>query len=184
MMDETTRTHLANIYSPVRDLQNTAYYALMDATDQPVDWAYEAWDGLIDGLKHEDNHVRAIAGQLLNGLAKSDPEKRMLKDFPVLLAATKDERFVTARHILQSLWKVGVAGVEQQQVYVTGMAERFADCAAEKNCTLIRSDISESMRKVYDVVHDGSIREQALALIETEPDEKYRKKYAAVWKKP
>jgi hypothetical protein len=182
-MDETTRTHLANIYAEDREAQNAAYYALMEATDQPVDWAYEAWDGLIAALKHKDNHVRAIAGQLLSGLAKSDPEKRMLKDFPALLAVTKDERFVTARHILQSLWKVGVAGKEQQRVYVDGMAARFAECAAEKNCTLIRSDIEESLRNVYDALHDETIRETGLALIETESDAKYAKKYAAAWKR-
>jgi hypothetical protein len=181
-MDETTRINLENIYSPDGEVQGVAYRALLEATDQPVDWAYEAWDGLLAALKHKDNKVRSIAGQLLSGLAKSDPQKRMLKDYPALLAGTKDERFVTARHIMQSLWKVGVAGKEQQQVYVEGMATRFGECAAEKNCTLIRSDISESMRKVYDMVHDEATRKQAVALIETEPDEKYRKKYAAMWK--
>ena len=40
---------------------------------------------------------------------------RMLKDFDKLLAVTKDERFVTARHCLQSLWKVGAAGPEQRR---------------------------------------------------------------------
>jgi hypothetical protein len=52
-----------------------------------------------------------------------------------------------------------------------------------KNCTLIRYDILQSLRNVYDQVKDEKIRSKALALIETETDLKYRKKYAALWKR-
>jgi len=38
------------------------------------------------------------------------------------------------------------------------------------------------LRNVYDHVKDETIREKALALIETEDDLKYRKKYATVWR--
>jgi hypothetical protein len=95
---------------------------------------------------------------------------------------TRDERFVTARHCMQALWKVGVAGKPQQKVYLEGMETRFNECISEKNCTLIRNDIAQSLRNVYDLVKDESIHQKALALIETEPDLKYRKKYAGVWK--
>jgi hypothetical protein len=66
-------------------------------------------------LKIGDNHQRAIAAQALSNPAKSDHKLRMLKDFDKLMAVTKDERFVTARHSLQSLWKVGTAGKELQK---------------------------------------------------------------------
>ena len=182
-MDEFTRTNLENVHSQDRDVQNKAYSALMEATDKPVDWAYEAWDKLVADLRDKDNHVRAIAAQLLSNLAKSDPDKRILKDFDALLAVTKDERFVTARHCMQSLWKVGVAGEQQRQKYLNGLEGRFNECIAEKNCTLIRYDILQSFRNVYDAVKDESIRAKALALIETEADAKYRKKYMTLWKK-
>jgi len=107
----------------------------------------------------------------------------MLKDFEKLLIVTKDERFVTARHCMQSLWKVGVAGKKQQKVYVDGIERRFKECITEKNCTLIRYDILQSFRNVYDAVKDEKIREKALELIETEDDLKYRKKYATLWRK-
>ena len=94
---------------------------------------------------------------------------------------TKDERFVTARHCLQALWKVGVAGTRQQQLVVDGVAMRFNECVTEKNYTLIRYDIIENLRKLYDAVPDESIRETALRLIATEEDTKYRKKYAGLW---
>jgi len=100
-MDKTTQTQLNNLWTDDRDRQNQAYYYILEATDKPVDWAYEVWDELLANLTHKDNHNRAIAAQILSNLAKSDPENRILKDFNKLLAVTKDERFVTARHCLQ-----------------------------------------------------------------------------------
>lgn len=182
-MDALTRANLDNLRSTDKDAQNKAFFEVLAATDEPVDWAYAVWDDLLADLTHKDNHRRAIAAQVLCSLAKSDPDKRMLKDFAALLAVTKDERFVTARHCMQALWKVGIAGKAQQQIYIDGLEGRFQDCAAEKNCTLIRYDILQSLRNVYDAVKDESIRDKALAWMETEPDAKYRKKYATLWKK-
>jgi hypothetical protein len=182
-MDKTIRTHLDNIRSTDGQLQNKSYFFLMEETEKPVDWAYEAWDELVEGLTHKVNHVRAISSQLLANLAKSDPKGRMFKDFDKLLAVTKDERFVTARHCLQSLWKVGVTGKKQQKVYVDGLETRYKECIKEKNAKLIRYDILVSMRNAYNEVKDESIKEKALALIETEKDLKYQKKYKTVWKK-
>jgi hypothetical protein len=182
-MDKKTRTHLDNIRSEDGQLQNKAYVTLMNATEKPVDWAYDAWDELIEGLKHKDNHVRAISSQLLANLAKSDPKGRMFKDFDKLLAVTKDEKFVTARHCLQSIWKVGLAGKNAQQLVVKGLEKRFHECVTEKNCTLIRYDIVQDLRNLYDATTSSEIKEKALELIELEQDEKYRKKYATVWRK-
>ena len=182
-MNQTIQTQIDNIHSKDADLQNKAFAYILNVTDQPVDWAYDVWDKMLEGLTHKDNHVRAISAQILSNLARSDPKNRMLKDFDKLLAVTKDERFVTARHCLQSLWKVGVAGKKQQKVYMNGLERRFKECITEKNCTLIRYDILQSMRNVYDAVEDEEIKGKALKLIETEEDLKYRKKYATLWKK-
>jgi hypothetical protein len=181
-LDQTIRTNLDNLRSQDRGLQNEAFLYILKETDQPVPWAYEAWDELVEGLSDRDNHVRAISAQVLCNLAKSDPEKRILRDLPALLALTHDERFVTARHCMQSLWKVGVAGGEQQAALVAGLETRFHECITEKNRTLIRYDTLQSLRDVYDAVGDESIWEVALALIETEQDLKYRKKYGTLWR--
>jgi hypothetical protein len=181
-MDDKTRTSLDNLHSEDREVQNKAFLYLIEVTEKPVDWAYRVWDELLAGLSDKDNHMRAISTQILSNLAKSDPERRMLKDFPALLAVTRDERFVTARHTLLALWKVGATGKSQQEMVVSGLAGRFADCFTEKNCTLIRYDIIQDLSHLYDVTRDETIRARALALIETEPDLKYRKKYAGVWK--
>ena len=181
-MDETTQLHVNNIWSKDKDLQNAAYTYLIAATETPVVWAYDAWDDLIAGLSDKDNRVRAITSQILCHLAQSDPEKRMLADFDKLLLVTKDERFVTARHCLQSLWKVGLAGLRQREMVVAGLNGRYHDCTTEKNCTLIRFDIIQDLKNLYDAVPDEAIKAKALALIEMEEDLKYRKKYATLWR--
>ena len=181
-MDTTTRANLDNLWSSDRELQNKAFSYILDATDQPVDWAYEVWDDLVKGLGHKDNHDRAIAAQVLCNLAKSDPKNQILKDLGKLLALTKDERFVTARHCMQSLWKIGVVGKAQRQLLMEGLERRFRECSKEKNCTLIRYDIIQSLRNVYDAVPDEKIGDKAVQLIESEDDLKYRKKYAKLWR--
>lgn len=182
-MDKTIRTHLDNIRSEDGQLQNKAYMILMEKTEKPVDWAYEAWDELVEGLTHNDNHVRAIASQLLANLAKSDPKGRMFKDFDRLLNVTKDESFVTARHCLQSIWKVGLAGKNAQIMVVKGLEKRYQESVKEKNGTLIRYDILVDLKNLYEATTSSEIKEKALELIELEKDLKYKKKYASVWKK-
>jgi len=181
-MNAVTRTALDNLHGEDKGLQNNAFLHLIEETAQPVDWAYDVWDEMVATLRHKDNRQRAIAAQVLCNLAKSDPKKRMLKDFDALLAVTKDERFVTARHCMQALWKVGLAGTDQRKNLVDGLAKRFKECATEKNCTLIRYDIIQGLRRLYDEVKDETIRQKALKLIETEKDLKYRKKYASLWR--
>ncbi|HEX9332024.1 MAG TPA: hypothetical protein VF896_09065 [Anaerolineales bacterium] len=181
-MNKITQTNLDNLRSENRDLQNKAFFYILEVTDQPVDWAYEVWDQLLEGLRDKDNHVRAISAQILANLAKSDPKNRMQKDFSALMAVTKDEKFVTARHTLQSIWKVGAANRKMQKTVIDALANRFRDCATEKNCTLIRYDIIQDLRNLYEEVKDEKIKKKALELIETEEDLKYKKKYASVWK--
>ena len=181
-MNKVTQTNFDNLWSQDAELQNKAFLYILKVTDNPVDWAYEVWDRLVAGLSHKDNHVRAISAQVICNLAGIDPQDRMLKDFKALIEVTKDERFVTARHCMQSLWKVGVAGKKQQKLLVDGLEGRFMECITEKNCTLIRYDILQSLRNVYDAVKDEKIKVKALGLIETEDDLKYRRKYATLWR--
>jgi hypothetical protein len=65
---------------------------------------------------------------------------------------------------------------------VSGLEGRYRECITERNCTLIRYDIIQSLRNVYESVKDEKVKAKALELIETEEDLKYRKKYATLWK--
>lgn len=176
------RELLAAIRSSDREAQGHAFGTLLEATQAPVDWAYDVWDELVADLTHRNNRVRAIAAQLLCNLAKSDPDERIVAALPDLMVVTTDERFVTARHCLQSLWKVGVAGTRQRATYLEALAARFRDAASEKNGTLVRSDIVESLRRVHATTEDPEVATTAEALIASEDDEKYRRKYAKVWR--
>ena len=175
-------TALAKLHSTDKNLQNEAYQELMTLTAEPVPWAYEIWDDIVKTCADRDNRRRAIAAQVLSNLAKSDPEGRMARAFPFLLHVTRDERFVTARHALESLWKVAIAGAANQKLVLKGLRNRFEECAAEKNRTLIRYDITVVLRTIWDRVGDDGVRELSLALIGTETDEKYKKKYLTVWR--
>lgn len=154
----------------------------MPAAEQKVDWAYEVWDEVVAQLHSPDNHNRAIAGQLLPRLAISDPEGRILQNLPALLAVTNDEKFVTARHTIQSLWRMGLAGAPTREAYLDAVARRFADCATHRNATLIRFDLLEGLRKLYDQHPDPALQTLAQDLITQEPDTKYARKYRALWK--
>jgi hypothetical protein len=181
-MDQTTREHLNNLHSNDADSRYASFQYIINLTNQPVNWAYEVWDDLLNLLRTGDNHQRTIAVQVLSNLAKSDNEKRLLKDLDQLLVVTKDEKFVTARHSLQSLWKVAVVSDDLKKKVVDNLSKRFDECITEKNCTLVRYDILEVFRKIYDQVHDDKLKDTALAIIRKEDNVKYRKKYTGIWK--
>jgi len=182
-MPSSIPSEYVDLWSSDRGAQNRAYTAVLAAAEQPVDWAYEVWDDVVAHLSAKDNHDRSIAAQLLSRLASSDPEQRIALDFEALLGVTRDERFVTARHALLSLWRVGLAGAEQRGMLLRGLEQRFEECPAEKNCTLIRHDIVVVLGKLFNATGNPAVEALALELIGQETDEKYRQKYAAAWRK-
>ncbi len=182
-MDAIAQSNFENLHSEDKDKQYEAFNWIIAATKEQVNWAYEVWDHLKEDLADRDNHQRARAAQFLCSLAKSDPEKRILKDFPAVWEVTKDKKFVTARHSLQSIWTIGLAGTEQKEMVTKSLEDRFIHCVDEKNYTLIRYDILQGLKNLYDELKDEDIKQMALSLIEKEEDAKYKKKYATVWKK-
>lgn len=181
-VDKTIQECFHNLEAEDKDVQYEAFIHILAATKEEVDWAYEVWDQLVEGLTNSDNHKRSRYAQFLSHLAKSDPEKRILQDFPALWEVTKDKKFVTARHSLQSIWKVGLAGPEQKEMVINHLVNHFMNCLDEKNYTLVRFDIIQGLRNLYDEVKDEEIKLKALSLIEEVDDPKYQKKYAKVWK--
>jgi len=173
----------ADLWCDDRMRQGEAFKRIMKLTLQPVDWADDVWDEVLEQLADKNNRNRSIAAQVLCNLSGSDASQRMLRDFPVLFAVVTDERFVTARHALQAMWKVGCVGKKHQDVLVAALEQRFADCVTHKNCTLIRYDILKCLRNLFDAVQDPTIQDRAKALIEQESDPKYRKKYSTLWPK-
>lgn len=181
-MNEAIEQLFLDSKSADKDVNYQAYQQILILTEEKVDWAYEVWEQLLEDLKHPNNHQRSRAAQYLANLAKSDPENRILTDFPLLWQVTKDEKFVTARHSLQAIWKVALAGSAQKKMVLNYLTERFRTCEDEKNFTLIRSDILQGLRQLYDETLDQQIKQTALNLIENVDEPKYKKKYTAIWK--
>lgn len=181
-MDSNIQTYFENLNSEDKNLQFEAFNYIITATKEKVDWSYDVWDQLKADLTHAGNHQRSRAAQFLSNLAISDPEKRMIEDFSAIWKVTYDPKFVTARHTLQTIWRVGLAGHEQRAIVIDHLVNRFKSCENEKNCTLIRYDIIQCLKNLYDAMMIEGIKQKALDLIELEEDPKYRKKYKTVWK--
>ena len=181
-MEAQVQSYFEDLESPDKDAQYAAFTNLLIIIKKEVEWAYDVWDQFVQDLTHRDNHKRSRVAQFLAHLAISDPEKKMLHDFPALWAVTKDPKFVTARHSLQSIWRVGLAGDEQLELILSHFADRFTHGAEEKNYTLIRYDMIQGLRNLYDEINSEEIKQLALDLIAIEEDPKYQKKYASVWK--
>jgi len=182
-MNEHVRKLLTDRASGDGEVAYQAVCSLFAMAEEPVDWAYEAWDELLSELEDRAGHRRAFAAQMLARLAISDPDARMLEDFPRVAAVMKDDKTVTARHTLQTLWRVGLAGPEQKAMVLEALGVRFHECAGEKNGRLVRTDVVTALGKLMKATGDDAIEESALSLIETEPDEKRRKAQAAAWRK-
>lgn len=180
-MDSETKMQFECLESGDKESQMEAFSKLFAKTDEPVVWAYEVWDDLVSWLTDSDNHRRSRGAQLLSGLAKSDPDGRIVRDFPAIWQVTKDEKFVTLRHSMQAVWKVGLAGDAERELVIKHMKERFIK-PNHKNATLIRYDIIVGMKHLYEKTGREDVKRTALKLIEAEDDVRYRKKYAGVWK--
>ncbi|WP_043933207.1 hypothetical protein [Bacillus sp. EB01] len=181
-METSISTLFEQLESSDKNLQYEALLNLLAITEEKVDWAYEVWDDLKSDLTNKDNHKRSRAAQFLSNLAISDPEKRILSDFPPIWQVTKDPKTVTARHSLQAIWRIGLAGEEQLELVIRHLEDRYQNCSSEKNHTLVRYDIIEDFLKLYIATGKEDLKTTALSLIELEEDPKYMKKYAAVWR--
>jgi hypothetical protein len=147
-----------------------------------VPWGEAVWAAFVDMLEGGDNHVRAAAGQTLCNLAISVPPGMVRRDLGTLYAVTRDDRFVTARHVLQAFWKVGLGDAGLRQDLLDRFKDRFKKGAGEKHYTLVRYDMLVGLRSLFAVTGDAAVKEAALALIPLEDSPKYRKKYESAWK--
>lgn len=168
-----------------------AFVQLMAEAEAGASWAYEVWDDLVVGLASADNHQRAFSVQLLARLALSDPEQRMLKDFEAVARTMRDERFVTARHTVQSIWRVALAGTAQRDLALDALEAWFHGCVSHKNAALIRTDLITSLGQLAqalsandsDPAGRAAVQCLADALIAGEAEDKAKKKQLAAWRK-
>lgn len=78
-MNNTIPANFNDLWSGNRELQNKAFFFVLEVTNSRVDWAHDVWNELLENLNHKDNHNRAIAAQILCNLAKSEQNAKGLQ---------------------------------------------------------------------------------------------------------
>ena len=174
---------ITDISSKEKNKQNYAYIELLAQCGNKVDWAQMYWGTLVEYLESNDNRLRSIACQLLCNLSQSVNGETIVRDFDKITALTYDERFVTLRHSLLSIYKIAFKNDEMFTKVIEYYKKRFMDAEEHKNCTLIRSDIVETLQKLHDYNRDGNVKKTVKEMIEKEKDVKYKKKYEAKLRK-
>ncbi len=127
---------------------------------------------MISELSHRDGHKRAFAAQMLARLAICDPEEGILRDFPQLAAVLHDEKTVTARHTLQSTWRVSLVGLQQKAMVIVALTASFHKCSREKNDSLVRRDAITSPGNLLRETKYPAIAERAERLMSSEKDDR------------
>jgi hypothetical protein len=163
---------LADLRSKDDRIRFGALQTALKATDKSVDWVYDVWDDLIKLLADENSYQRSIAAMLLCNLAKSDSAGRLDKSLTQLLQLTTDEKFVTSRQTIQNIWKVAVASNALTRKVVAHLKAQYESCKNDKHYNLLRMDILQSLRNVYDYNRNDSLRNDAMKLIEKETEPK------------
>jgi hypothetical protein len=179
-MNKKVRESIDNLASTDDKIRLAALQTILRITDNQVDWVYDVWDDLIDKLDNENSYQRSIAILVLCNLAKSDSENRIEGALPRLLAHTKDEKFITSRQCIQNIWKVAAINHRAKNTILDHLEKQFATCAEEKHYNLIRQDIIQSIRLLYDHEEDERLLARAKKMTKNEKEEKYRKKYEAI----
>ena len=131
MLIKEVDSHIQNILSKRKEASYDSFISLLDETKKKVSWSYRHWDVLENLLVKGDDHQRSVAAQLLANLAKSDPDQRMVNTLPKLIEETKDQRFVSAHHTIQCLWKIGIINKQLEQLLLDGLFGRYYDSEKE-----------------------------------------------------
>jgi hypothetical protein len=181
-MDKPVKELIDNLGSTDDRIRFSALQSILELTESQVDWVYDVWDDLFEKLDHENSFQRSIAIMLLCNLAKSDTEDRLADSLDLLLAHTKDDKFITSRQCIQSVWKVATTSDRSRVEVLAHLERRFEECFEERHYNLIRQDIIQSLKHLYEEEKDDTLLTRAQELILEEKEGKYRKKYEAILK--
>lgn len=181
-MDNLVKECIDNLGSTDDNTRLNALQTILKITEDKVDWVYEVWDDLVCKLDHENSYQRSIAIMVLCNLAKSDSENRIEGILDRLLAHTRDDKFITSRQCIQNIWKVAAINNRTKTIVLDHLEKQYADCSEDKHYNLIRRDVIQSIRLLYDYEEDDSLLARAKEMIKMEKEDRYRKKYKAILK--
>lgn len=177
-MEQKIKNYFINLKSNDDKTRMEALQQVMQLTEIPVDWVYQVWDDLFTLLEDRNSFKRNIAIMVLCNLAKSDVENRLQNSLKILLAHTRDEKFVTSRQCLLNIWKLALVNKQHYEAVINHLVERYRECITEDHYNLYRQDIIQSLASIYKVDKDEKLSRLMRALLLEEKDVKYRTKYA------
>lgn len=181
-MDKDLKKWFDDLGSTDDSIRMDALQTILKMTEDKVGWVYDVWDNLLEKLNNENSYQRSIGILVLCNLARSDIENRLNATIDLILAHTKDDKFITSRQCLQNIWKIAAASTQNREKVMDHLEKRFRECTEEKHYNLIRQDIIQSMYHLYEKEKDDALLTRAQALVKEEKEEKYRKKYEDILK--
>lgn len=179
-MDNELMRRFNELSSKDDNIRMEALHTILHMTDEKVDWVYEVWEDLLQKLVDENSYQRSIAIMVLCNLAKSDGENRMSEVINRLLSHTRDEKFITSRQCLQNVWKVAVVNPALKDKVIVHLEEQYINCTGDKHYNLIRQDIIQSLKFIFDADGDEMLLAKLQKLLQLENDLKNRKKYGQI----
>lgn len=177
LMNEDVPTLIEMLSLKDDNARYSAFQALLRLTETPVDWFGSYREVLVGKLADENSYQRSIAAMLLCNLAKSAKSGEFDAILDAMMPLADDEKFITQRQYLQNIWKVAIADGAYRDRIVRQMIEEFNLSAARKHCNLLRLDILSTMIRIMRHEDAEDLRNAIGAMIDSETDEKSRKKY-------
>jgi hypothetical protein len=89
---------------------------------------------------------------------------------------------VTARHALQSIWRVGLAGPDRVELVLEALTKRFREGSSDKHPALVRTDVVASLGNLFRSTGDPRVVARVEKLLATERGEAARSRQRAAWK--
>jgi hypothetical protein len=157
-----------------------ALLTISQMAEKNVDWFDERIDELFEKLDDENSFQRSIGILLICDLAKSDSKRIIRMRLNEIIQHFSDEKFITSRQCIQNIWKIVIEDVETEQKIINALAKYFKECENVKHSNLLRIDIISTMQKIYEKYSDKKVLQLMNELVESESDEKNKKKLAKI----
>ncbi len=150
-MNEVVNELIERLAVEDNKIRKEALDKIIELTEEEVDWIYDYWDLFVKKLYSENSYQRTIGMFILSNLAKSDSENRFEGILDEYLMITEDEKFITSRQTLQTVWKVAVVKENCKTKIIKHLTRMFTENRhLVKHANLIRKDVVESLCRIYE----------------------------------
>lgn len=154
-MNESVNELIERLSVKDNKVRKEALDKVIELTEEEVNWIYEYWDILVKKLDSENSYQRTIGMFVLSNLAKSDSENRFEGILDKYLMMAEDEKFITSRQTLQTVWKVAVTKENCRARIIEYLTSTFTDNKhLVTHANLIRKDVVESLCRIYETDTD------------------------------